>query len=155
MNRTEIESRIGALGLLLPAITPPVASYVPARLAGDLVFVSGQLPIREGKLIARGVVPTDVDEATATECARQCALGALSAALSVVPDSRELVGVVRVGVWVASAPGFNAQPGVANGASELLQAVFGDRGRHARAAVGSVALPLGTPVEVEVLFELG
>lgn len=154
MNRTSIESKLAELGLALPAVTPPVAAYVPARRAGDLIYVSGQLPIREGSLMAKGVVPTDVSEEVAAECARQCALGAIAAALTAVPEGRELGGVVRVGVWVASAPGFKAQPGVANGASELLQAVFGESGRHARAAVGSVALPLGTPVEVEVLFEL-
>ncbi|MEO1718207.1 MAG: RidA family protein [Planctomycetota bacterium] len=150
-----MESLLADRGLSLPSVTPPVAAYVPARAAGDLVFVSGQLPIRDGNLLAKGLVPNDVSEATATECAEQCALNALAAALAAVPDGRELFGVVRVGVWVASAPEFKAQPGIANGASELLQAVFGDRGRHARAAVGSVALPLGTPVEVEVLFELG
>ncbi len=154
MNRTQIESALAGMDLKLPATTPPVAAYVPARVAGDLVYVSGQLPIRDGKLIAKGVVPDGVDEAKATDCARQCALGAIAAALDAVPEGRELSGVVRVGVWVASAPGFKAQPGIANGASELLQAVFGEAGRHARAAVGSVALPLGTPVEVEVLFEL-
>lgn len=155
MIQTDIESKLAGLGLVLPTVAPPVAAYIPARVAGDLLFVSGQLPIRDGTLMANGVVPTDVDEATATDCARRCALGAIAAALGALPDGRELTGVVRVGVWVASAPGFEGQPGIANGASELLQAVFGEPGRHARAAVGSVALPLGTPVEVEVVFELG
>lgn len=154
MNQTHIVHAIEQLGLTLPSVTPPVAAYVPARVAGGLVFVSGQLPIRDGALMAKGVVPTEVSEAAAVDCARQCALGAIAAALQALPEGRELAGVVRVGVWVASAPGFKAQPAVANGASELLQAVFGESGRHARAAVGSVALPLGTPVEVEVLFEL-
>ncbi|MEL6497844.1 MAG: RidA family protein [Planctomycetota bacterium] len=155
MDQTHIELRLGELGETLPTVAPPVAAYVPARIAGDLTFVSGQLPIRDGKLMARGTVPSDLSEEEATRCARQCALNAIAAAVGAVPDGRELVGVVRVGVWVASDPGFKAQPGIANGASELLQAVFGERGRHARAAVGAVALPLGTPVEVEVLFELG
>jgi enamine deaminase RidA (YjgF/YER057c/UK114 family) len=155
MNRAEIEHKLRGLGLELPPITPPVASYVPAKAHGTLLFVSGQLPIRGGSLLARGTVPAQVDERLATECARQCALGAIAAALGAVPDGREILGVARVGVWVASDAGFAGQPKIANGASDLLVEVFGPSGRHARAAVGSVALPLGTPVEVEVTFEIG
>jgi enamine deaminase RidA (YjgF/YER057c/UK114 family) len=132
-----------------------VASYLPARVVGTLVYVSGQVPFANKALLAVGTVPGQVSVETAVACARQCGLNALAAALSVVPEGRELVGVVRVGVWVASEAGFAGQPGIANGASDLLVSVFGERGRHARAAVGSVALPLGAPVEVEVLFELG
>lgn len=154
MNRTEIEYKLADLGESLPEVTPPVAAYVPARRSGELIHVSGQLPMQDGALMAEGVVPTDVSPETAAACALRCAINAIAAALTAVPADRELGGVVRVGVWVASAAGFTAQPAIANGASELLQAVFGEPGRHARAAVGSVALPLGTPVEVEVLFEL-
>lgn len=154
MNRTEITHALEALGHSLPEVTPPVASYVPARATGDLLYVSGQLPMRDGSLMALGIVPTDVSPEDATACAERCAINAIAAALSGMPEGRELAGVVRVGVWVASAAGFDQQPAVANGASELLQAVFGDAGRHARAAVGSIALPRSTPVEVEVLFEL-
>lgn len=155
MNRAEIEHKLRGLGLDLPPINPPVASYVPAKAHGTLLFVSGQLPIRDGAVMARGSVPSQVDELLAAECARRCALGAIAAALGAVPEGREILGVARVGVWVASDPGFTGHPKIANGASDLLVEVFGASGRHARAAVGSVALPLGTPVEVEVTFEIG
>ncbi|MEM8756214.1 MAG: RidA family protein [Planctomycetota bacterium] len=155
MNRSKIEQKLADLGLKLPFPTPPVAAYVPAKRAGSLIFVSGQLPIEAGTLTHRGTVPGGIDAATATECAKTCALNAIAAALGTIGPEDELLGVVRIGCWVASDPGFTDQPAIANGASELLQAVFGDAGRHARAAVGSVALPLGTPVEIEVLFEAG
>ncbi|MEO1584501.1 MAG: RidA family protein [Planctomycetota bacterium] len=154
MNQKQIESALESLGHVLPEVTPPAASYVPARLAGGLLFVSGQLPIADGALLAKGVVPSEVTPEEAEACAERCAINAIAAGLSAVPAGSEIAGVVRVGVWVASDAGFKAQPEVANGASELLQRVFGDAGRHARAAVSSNALPRGTPVEVEVLFEV-
>ncbi|MEM1071835.1 MAG: RidA family protein [Planctomycetota bacterium] len=155
MNRSDIEQKLAEIGLKLPAVAAPVASYVPARRTGTLVHTSGQLPIRDGSLMAKGVIPGDVTEADGQACAAQASLNAVAACLSVVGEHEGILGVVRVGVWVASAPGFAGQPGVANGASELLVSIFGEAGKHARAAVGSVALPLKTPVEVEVLFEVG
>ncbi|MGP1272619.1 MAG: RidA family protein [Phycisphaerales bacterium] len=154
MNRTDIEHKLASMGLSLPSVTPPMAAYVPARRAGGLLFVSGQLPIRDGSLMAKGAVPSAVSEEEAAACARQCALNAIAAGIEAIGPGGSIIGVVRVGCWVASDPGFGGQPAIANGASELLAGVFGDAGRHARAAVGSVALPLRTPVEVEVLFEV-
>jgi enamine deaminase RidA (YjgF/YER057c/UK114 family) len=163
--RESPEAALTRLGLELPAPAKPVAAYIPTRVAqasrlcgeppqGGLIFVSGQIPLKEGKLIATGTVPSAVSVDTAAACARQCVLNAL-AAIKAELGSLDLVRqVVRVGVWVASDPGFTDQPRVANGASDLLEQVFGEAGRHARAAVGSVALPLGAPVEVEMVVEI-
>ncbi|MHC4976349.1 MAG: RidA family protein [Planctomycetota bacterium] len=145
---------LARLGLTLPEAPKPVASYIPANRQGDLVFVSGQLPMREGTLMASGHVGQGVDLKTAQECARQCVLNGLAAACSVVGSIDEIERVVRVGCFVACGADFTEQPKVANGASDLLREIFGDNGQHARAAVGSVSLPLGTPVEVEFLFAL-
>jgi enamine deaminase RidA (YjgF/YER057c/UK114 family) len=132
-----------------------VAAYVPAVKAGNLVFVSGQVPMREGTLAATGPVPSAVSPAQAAEAARQCVLNALAVLSDVLGGDLDRVRrIVRVGVFVASDPGFDGQPQVANGASELLQQIFGDAGRHARAAVGSVALPLGATVELELVAEV-
>jgi len=154
MNSTDPESNLARLGLRLPDAPRPVASYVPARQTGSLLFISGQLPFREGTLMATGSVPGKVSIELATECARQAALNALACAKAAVSNLREIKGVARVGVFVCSEPGFGDQPKIANGASDLLQSAFGATGRHARAAVGSIALPLNACVEVEVLFEL-
>lgn len=132
----------------------PVAAYVPAVRSGNLVFVSGQIPVAGGQLTCTGKVGADVDVATAQAAARVCALNALAAVKGLVGDLASVKRVVRVGVFVASAEGFTSQPQVANGASELLQEVFGEAGRHARAAVGVSELPLGVPVEVEMIVEL-
>ena len=132
----------------------PLASYVPAVRSGDLVFTSGQLPLRNGELLASGKVGAEVDPEQAAACAQQCALNALAAAAALVP-LEEVRRVVKVTVFVASAPGFTGQPGVGNGASHLLGEVFGDAGRHARSAVGVSVLPLDAPVEVEVVLEVG
>ncbi|MFG0256795.1 MAG: RidA family protein [Phycisphaerales bacterium JB043] len=140
------------LGLTLPQAPAPVASYIPAQRQGSLVFVSGQLPMRDGSLMATGHVGADVDIETAQHCAQQCVLNGLAAACSVIDSIDDIERVVRVGCFVACGPDFNDQPKVANGASDLLREIFGDNGQHARAAVGSVSLPLGTPVEVEFLF---
>ncbi|GIK20170.1 MAG: RidA family protein [Leptolyngbya sp. PLA2] len=148
------EARLTALGITLPEAPKPVAAYVPAVRTGNLVFVSGQIPMREGRLIAQGRVPGEVSQETARDCARQCALNGLAALRSVVGDLDAVKRVVRLGVFVASEPGFHAQPQVANAASELMEQVFGEAGRHARAAVGSIDLPLGAPVEIEFLFEV-
>lgn len=146
--------RLRSLGITLATPAKPVAAYVPTVRTGSLLYVSGQVPFRDGALLATGTVPGAVSLERAQECARQCAINALSAAAAELGTIDRIRRVVRLGVWVASEPGFTAQPSVANGASELMLAVFGEQGRHARAAVGSIALPLGAPVEVEALFEV-
>jgi len=145
--------RLAELGLELPPVAPPVAAYVPAIRSGNHVYTSGQLPMVDGKLDAVGKVGTDVTPEQAKELARRCALNALAAIDSLVGvDS--VVRVVKVVGFVASAEGFTGQPGVVNGASELLGDVFGEAGQHARSAVGVSELPLGSPVEVELIVEV-
>lgn len=148
------ESRIHELGITLPDAPSPVAAYVPSKLVGNLLYVSGQIPIAGGSLMAKGRVPDQVSEDEARSCARQCALNGLAVARASLGSLDRIRSVVRVGCFVASEPGFGGQPKVANEASELLVSIFGDAGRHARAAVGSVALPLNVPVEIEFLFEV-
>src|SRR3954451_5547273 len=148
------EERLAELGLSLPAVVPPVAAYVPAVRSGSLVFTSGQLPMVDGVLPRTGKVGAEVDPAEAHDLARQCALNALAAVKAEVGDLSAIVRVVKVVGFVASAPGFTGQPQVVNGASELLQQVFGDAGRHARSAVGVAVLTLDAPVEVELVVEL-
>lgn len=154
-SATNPEARLAELGLVLPAAPKPVAAYIPARRAGDLVYVSGQIPVRDGKLLATGCVPDEVGLATAVECARQCALNGLAVVKAEVGDLSRVKGVVRLGGFVACSAEFTDQPEVINGASELMVKVFGDAGRHARAAVGVASLPLDAPVEIEFLFEVG
>jgi enamine deaminase RidA (YjgF/YER057c/UK114 family) len=149
-----IEARLAELGLTLPAAAVPVAAYVPTRRVGSLLWVSGQIPIVNGQLTAKGVVPSGVSLEAAQGAARQCVLNGLAAAKAALGRLDRVAGVVRVGVWVACEDGFVDQPKVANGASELLVAVFGEAGKHARAAVGANSLPLGVPVEVELLLEV-
>jgi enamine deaminase RidA (YjgF/YER057c/UK114 family) len=151
---TTPEENLAELGLRLPAVVPPVAAYVPAVRSGNQVFTSGQLSMRSGELMATGKVGTEVTEEEAYACAQQCALNAIAAVNAEVGDLSLVKRVVKVVVFVASAPSFTAQPKVANGASELLGKVFGDAGVHARSAVGVAALPLDAPVEVEVIVEL-
>jgi enamine deaminase RidA (YjgF/YER057c/UK114 family) len=145
--------RLHELGLTLPPVVPPVASYVPAVRTGDLVFTSGQLPVVEGRMAVTGKVGAQVTPEQAKDLARICALNALAAvdALVGVDAVRRVVKVVG---FVASTPDFTGQPGVVNGASELLGDVFGDVGQHARSAVGVAALPLDAAVEVEVVVEV-
>lgn len=149
------EDRLGELGLELPEVVAPVAVYVPAVRTGQHVYTSGQLPLRSGALLASGKVGSDVTPEDAYECARQCALNAVAAIRAEVGELSAVTRVVKVVGFVASAPGFTGQPQVVNGASELLGAVFGDAGRHARSAVGVAVLPLDAPVEVEVVVEVG
>lgn len=151
------EDRLADLGISLPTPAAPVAAYVPSRLvpagAGQsLLVISGQIPLREGKLIATGSVPSNVSLETARECARQCVLNGLAAARSAVGSLDRIASVIRVGCFVSCDAAFTEHPKVANGASELLEQVFGEAGRHARAAVGAPSLPLGAPVEVEFMF---
>lgn len=148
-----IRERLAELGLTLPPVVPPVASYVPAVRSGDHVFTSGQLPMVDGALHATGKVGAEVDPDVATEAARFCALNAL-AAIDALVGLESITRVVKVVGFVASAPGFTGQPGVINGASHLLGDVFGDAGVHARSAVGVAELPLGAPVEVELIVEV-
>ena len=145
--------RLAELGLELPPLTPPLAAYVPAVQSGRHVYVSGQVPMADGQLLGTGKVGSEITPERAKELAARCALNALAAIDSLVGLDR-VVRVVKVVGFVASAPGFTGQPGVINGASELFGQVFGDSGRHARSAVGVAELPLGAPVEVEVIVEV-
>lgn len=150
-----VEAKLANLGLSLPTPPKPVAAYIPCVRTGNLVVVSGQLPMAAGKLLATGPVPSVVDLEQAQECARQCVLNGLAILKAELDGNWSgLVKVVRVGVFVQSDDGFTEQPQVANGASQLLVDVLGDAGRHARAAVGVNALPLNAPVEVEFTFEV-
>jgi enamine deaminase RidA (YjgF/YER057c/UK114 family) len=145
--------RLRELGLTLPSVATPAGAYIPARRAGSLVFTAGQLPLVDGALPATGKVGAEVSPDDAHELARVCALNGLAAVDGLV-GLDAVAGVVKVVGFVASAPGFTGQPGVINGASELLGAVFGEAGRHARSAVGVAELPMGSPVEVELVVEL-
>lgn len=151
---TAASGRLAALGLTLPAVAAPQAAYVPAVLTGGYVYVSGQLPMVEGKLQATGKVGESVTAEEAAALARICALNAIAAAASVAGGIDAIARIVKVTGFVASAPAFTGQPQVINGASELLIEVFGDAGRHARSAVGLAALPLDSPVEVELIAEV-
>ena len=145
--------RLAQLGIELPAVVPPVAAYVPAVQSGSFVYTSGQVPMVDGKLAATGKVGADVTPEQAKDLARVCALNALAAVHGLVGID-VVTRVVKVVGFVASAPGFTGQPTVVNGASELLGEVFGEAGAHARSAVGVAELPLGAPVEVEIIVEV-
>ncbi|NHA69762.1 RidA family protein [Phycicoccus flavus] len=152
-----VEDRIRELGLTLPDVVPPLASYTPAVLDGSRVFVSGQLPLVDGELPETGPVGELVGLVTperAAQLAAVCALNAVAAVRSVVGDLDRVERVVKVTGFVASDPSFTGQPGVINGASDLFGKIFGDAGVHARSAVGVAALPLGAPVEVEVIVHV-
>ncbi|MER5807617.1 RidA family protein [Streptomyces sp. NPDC002033] len=153
-NPTTPEERLAAAGLPLPPAPAPVAVYVPAVVSGHYVYTSGQLPMVDGALTVTGKVGAEVDAERAKELAQRCALNALAAVASVAGDLSAVKRVVKVVGFVASAAGFTGQPGVLNGASELLGTAFGDAGIHARSAVGVAVLPLDAPVEVEITVEL-
>lgn len=148
------EERLSELGVTLPDVVPPVAAYQPTARSGNLVFTAGQLPARDGEMIATGKLGGAVSDEQGYECARQCALNGLAAIKAEVGSLDRVVRVVKVVAFVASTPDFTGQPQVANGASELLGEVFGDAGRHARSAVGVPVLPLDVPVEVELTVEV-
>ena len=148
------ESRLAALGLTLPKVSPPLAAYVPAVRTGDYVYTAGQLPVAAGELLAAGKVGADVGAAEAGALARTCALNALAAVASVTAGLSAIRRIVKVTGYVASAPDFTEQAQVVNGASELLLEVFGEAGRHARSAVGTAVLPLDAPVEIELIAEV-
>jgi enamine deaminase RidA (YjgF/YER057c/UK114 family) len=149
-----VEERLSALGHTVPAVAPPVAVYVPAVQTGTLVYTSGQLPLVSGVLMGTGKVGAQVTPEQAAQMAAQCALNAIAAIRALIGDLDRVVRVVKVVGFVASDPGFIGQPGVVNGASELLGAAFGEAGVHARSAVGVAVLPLDAPVEVEVIVEI-
>ena len=148
--------RLAAAGISLPPVAAPAGSYLPARRIGDLVMTSGQLPFVDGALLATGIVgaPDGVTPDAAAACARAAALNAVAAAADAAGGIDAIASVVKVVGFVASDPGFAGQPGVINGASDVLVEIFGEAGRHARSAVGVAALPLGAPVEVEIVVEL-
>jgi enamine deaminase RidA (YjgF/YER057c/UK114 family) len=145
--------RLAELGINLPPVTPPVAAYIPAVRTGNHVYVSGQVPVAEGKVLATGKVGGEITPEQAKDLAARCALNVLAAVDDLV-GLDHVVRVVKVVGFVASADGFTGQPAVINGASEFFVDVFGDAGRHARSAVGVFELPLGVPVEVEAIFEV-
>jgi enamine deaminase RidA (YjgF/YER057c/UK114 family) len=149
-----VEDRLAELGFTLPGVAAPVAAYVPAVRSGSYVFTSGQLPMVEGSLAATGKVGAEVSADDAKRLAAICALNALAAVKAQIGDLDEVRRIVKVVGFVASAPEFTGQPGVVNGASELLGAVFGPKGVHARSAVGVAVLPLDAPVEVELIVEV-
>jgi enamine deaminase RidA (YjgF/YER057c/UK114 family) len=148
------EDRLKELGIELPPAPQPLASYVPVSVSGGFAFVAGQVPMAEGKPLVTGKLGDNIDVATGADAARRCALQALAALRFELGSLDRVSRIVRLGVFVASASGFTDQPKVANGASDLLAEVFGESGRHARIAVGVSELPLGVPVEVEVLAEI-
>jgi enamine deaminase RidA (YjgF/YER057c/UK114 family) len=151
---TTPDERLAELGLSVPEVAKPVASYVPALRTGNYIFTSGQLPMRDGELIATGKVGDEITVDQGVACARQCALNGIAAVKSVIGDLAQVVRVVKVVAFVASTPDFTGQPGIANGASELIGQAFGEAGQHARSAVGVPVLPLDAPVEVELVVEV-
>jgi enamine deaminase RidA (YjgF/YER057c/UK114 family) len=149
-----VEDRLSELGLSVPDVPKPVASYVPAVQSGSYIYTSGQLPMRAGELMATGKTGASVSPEDAAACAQQCALNAIAAVKSVVGDLDAVKRVVKVVCFVSSVTEFTGQPQVANGASDLLGKAFGDAGVHARSAVGVPVLPLDAPVEVEIIVEV-
>lgn len=148
-----IEKRLAELGASLPAAAAPAANYVPYMQSGNLVFTAGQLPLKDGKLAASGLLGRDVDVATGKEAARLCAINILAQAKAALGDLEKIRRVVKISVFVASSPDFTEQHLVANGASDFLVAVLGERGKHARSAVGTASLPLNAAVEIEAIIE--
>jgi enamine deaminase RidA (YjgF/YER057c/UK114 family) len=146
-------ARLAELGIALPPVIAPLAAYIPAVRTGNLVYTSGQLPLESGELIHTGKVGSEVSPEQAKAAARICALNAL-AAIEALVGINAVSRVVKLVGFVASAPGFTGQPGVVNGASEILGEIFGDAGAHARSAVGVAELPLNAPVEVELIVEV-
>jgi enamine deaminase RidA (YjgF/YER057c/UK114 family) len=148
------EARLRDLGIDLPPAAAPVASYVPVSVAGNLAFVAGQVPLEDGKPMVAGRLGAELETEEGARWARRCGLQALAALRAELGSLDRVARVVKVTVWVASTEAFTEQPKVANGASDLFVEVFGDAGKHARAAVSAQALPLGVPVEVEVVASL-
>jgi enamine deaminase RidA (YjgF/YER057c/UK114 family) len=151
---SKIEHKIIELGLVLPTPAKPLASYVPAKKSGSLVFTAGQLPMVDGVLVAQGFLGKNVEIEDAYQAARICTLNALAAIKGVIGDLDQIKQIVRVVGYVASVPEFTQQPAVVNGASELLLEIFGENGKHARSAVGMAVLPLNAAVEIELTVEI-
>jgi enamine deaminase RidA (YjgF/YER057c/UK114 family) len=154
MMSDTIEMRLRDLGIDLPASAAPAANYVPFARTGNLLFTAGQLPLRDGKLQATGLLGRDLDTAAGKEAAKLCAINVLAQAKAALGDLEKITRLVKITVFVASNPGFTEQHLVANGASDLLVGVLGERGKHARAAVGTASLPLNAAVEVEAIIEV-
>ena len=148
---SQVEDRLAELGLVVPEVAAPLASYVPAVVSGSYVYTSGQLPMVAGTLAATGSLGAEIDQEEGVKLAEICALNAIAAVKSVIGDLDRVVQVVRVTGFVSSTPEFHAQPAVINGASNLLGKVF--EGAHSRSAVGVAALPLNAPVEVDMIVE--
>ena len=148
------EERIADLGLEIPPVIRPLASYVPTIRTGSLVYTAGQLPLKDGELVASGKVGAEISPEQAAELAKVCALNVIAALKAEVGELSRVVRIVKVAGFVASAPDFYGQPQVMNGASDLFGAVFGDAGAHARSAVGVAVLPRNAPVEVEAIAEV-
>jgi enamine deaminase RidA (YjgF/YER057c/UK114 family) len=151
---SQIEQRIIDLGFVLPETAKPLAAYIPAVQSGNLVFTSGQLPMIAGSLAETGKVGGSVSAERAKELATVCALNALAAVKTVIGDLDKIKRIVKVVGFVSSVPEFSGQPAVVNGASEFLGEVFGEKGIHARSAVGVAVLPLDAPVEIELIVEV-
>ena len=149
-----IEQKLQSMGITIPETPKPVAAYIPALQVNDLVFTSGQIPLVKGKLKFKGKLGGEINKEQGYEAAKICALNALSAIKGVIGNLDRIEQVVKVVGFVASSEGFSEQPAVVNGASELLQEVLGDKGKHARSAVGVAELPLGVPVEVELIVKI-
>lgn len=150
----DVNLKLIELGLKLPEIPNPVAAYVNAKQVGNLIYTSGQLPIIKGELISRGLLGKDVNIDEGIAAAKVCILNALAVIESIVGDLNQIRQVVKLSGYVASDPTFTQQPLVVNGASELLINIFGEKGKHARVAVGAAALPLNAPVEIELFVEI-
>jgi enamine deaminase RidA (YjgF/YER057c/UK114 family) len=148
-----VAEKLKSLGIVLPAVSGPFGSYVPARRAGNLIYIAGQLPMKDGKLMSTGPVPSRCSIEDARAAAKQCIINAIAAVQSLPGGIETIAGVVRVGAFVHSDASFTEQPKVADAASELLTQIFGDAGKHARAAVGVNTLPRDASVEIEVIFE--
>ena len=149
-----IEKRLSDLGVALPVAAAPAANYVPYCRSGNLLFTAGQLPVKDGKLQASGLLGRDVDTASGKEAAKYCAINILAQAKAALGDLEKISRLVKITVFVASAPDFVEQHLVANGASDFLVAALGERGKHARSAVGTASLPLNAAVEIEAIFEV-
>jgi len=149
-----IDERLAELGLELPPAAAPLASYVPVRISGDQAFVAGQVPLEDGRVLSVGKLGADVSIEQGQEAARRCALQALAALRDALGSLDRVRGVLKLDVFVASAPGFTDLPRVADGASDLLAEIFGEQGRHARVTVGVAELPLGASVEVGLLAQI-
>jgi len=149
-----IEKRLSDLGVTLPVAAAPAANYVPYCRSGNLLFTAGQLPLKDGKLQASGLLGRDVDTASGKDAARYCAINILAQAKAALGDLEKISRLVKITVFVASDPDFVEQHLVANGASDFLVAALGERGKHARSAVGTASLPLNAAVEIEAIFEV-